>query len=195
MASSDTADNPPSKETACLSAARAFKDEGNALFGNGQIGKAMRKYHVALIQVKGVERLGSLGSNVLIASIVPGAEDVDKDTLHHLAKLKRQADISIRLPCYNNLSACMLKLEDWPKAISFASQALALDVDNVKALFRRGQAYYFDRDFGRAKQDLQTVLGLDPDNKAAQQHLAMVEVQLSEGEKKERKMCQAMFGS
>eukprot|EP01117_Protostelium_nocturnum_P006555 TRINITY_DN2361_c0_g1_i1.p1 TRINITY_DN2361_c0_g1~~TRINITY_DN2361_c0_g1_i1.p1 ORF type:complete len:663 (+),score=193.88 TRINITY_DN2361_c0_g1_i1:64-2052(+) len=45
-----------------------------------------------------------------------------------------------RLHCYNNQAACYLQLEEWNNAIQACNEALDIDPNSHKALFRRAQA-------------------------------------------------------
>lgn len=42
---------------------------------------------------------------------------------------------------YNNMAACYLRQSKWEKAIYAATKALALAPENLKALYRRAEAY------------------------------------------------------
>jgi len=55
---------------------------------------------------------------------------------------KKEID-EIKLACYLNLSACYLKLLKYEKARDNCTEALKLDKENVKALYRRGELSNF----------------------------------------------------
>ena len=49
----------------------------------------------------------------------------------------------LRLSLALNLAAVSLKLEEWGKAAAYASKALDVDPDNLKAIYRRGQVRWW----------------------------------------------------
>lgn len=61
----------------------------------------------------------------------------------------------------NNSAACKLKLKKYQEAIQFATKALELESRNVKALYRRAQAYRKNEDFDEAVADYRKLLTLD----------------------------------
>ena len=61
------------------------------------------------------------------------------------------------LSCLLNAAQCELKMSNWSGAADRCSKALALEPENVKALFRRGVAYTVYTElqrFADAKADL-----------------------------------------
>jgi hypothetical protein len=44
---------------------------------------------------------------------------------------------TVRLSLYNNVAQCYLKLQNWDAAIRNCNEALTVDADNAKALYRR----------------------------------------------------------
>lgn len=92
-----------------------------------------------------------------------------------------------------NLALCYLKLNNNVEAKNVATTALGLDPDNVKALFRRGQAYLNIKEPELASKDFQDVLKLEPDNKAAQSHLVTCNKILKEQLHREKQIYANMF--
>jgi FK506-binding protein 4/5 len=72
---------------------------------------------------------------------------------------------------YLNLAMAYLKLDNYSEAIKNCDKALGIDPKNEKGLFRRGQAYFGQKDYDLAKNDFNAVLQLDPNNKAAKNQL------------------------
>lgn len=103
---------------------------------------------------------------------------------------KHQAN-GLRLSCYLNNAACKLKLEDYSEASSlctkvcflwliqnmhflwiqilfcfhFGWQVLELEPLNVKALFRRSQAYLKTSELEKDEADIKRALTIDPNNR------------------------------
>ncbi|BFZ01434.1 hypothetical protein BsWGS_04473 [Bradybaena similaris] len=87
---------------------------------------------------------------------------------------------------YNNRALAYLKLKKWDKAIRDCNSVLNIEVDNIKALMRRGTAYKSKHDFKKACKDLERVLNLEPNNKKAEDLLKEVNKEMAQDEK-ERK--------
>ncbi|KAH6828767.1 hypothetical protein C2S53_020224 [Perilla frutescens var. hirtella] len=81
---------------------------------------------------------------------------------NHQEKLEAN---SLRLSCYLNTAACKLKLGDYKDASRICTKVLELDSYNVKALFRRSQAYIRTCDLEKAEADINRALSIDPHNK------------------------------
>ena len=70
-----------------------------------------------------------------------------------------------------NLSMTLLKLEDWAGAAKNAGEALAVDGDNFKALYRLFLANFRRGALHEAKPMLLRACKLDPENKTARREL------------------------
>lgn len=100
---------------------------------------------------------------------------------------------SLNLAAHLNLALCYLKIGDNFEAKASATEALELAPDNVKALFRRGQALLKLGEPKLASEDFQKCLKLDPGNKAVQTHQALCVKTLKEQLQKEKKVYANMF--
>lgn len=81
---------------------------------------------------------------------------------------KQQAKV-LKVTCNLNNAACKLKLKDYRQAEKLCSKVLELDSKNVKALYRRAQAYIQLVDLDLAELDIKKALEIDPDNRYALQ--------------------------
>ena len=81
------------------------------------------------------------------------------------------------------------------QAIRSCADALDLDADNVKALYRRATALEAKHDFDAARVDLERAAALAPDDKAVAKLSARVDAQLKRQAAKEKKMWTKAFGS
>uniref|UniRef100_A0A668RS95 UNC-45/Cro1/She4 central domain-containing protein n=1 Tax=Oreochromis aureus TaxID=47969 RepID=A0A668RS95_OREAU len=88
-----------------------------------------------------------------------------------------QADKAV---LYRNRSACYLKLEEYSKAEADASKALDTDQGDVKARFRRAQAFQKLGRFDQAFLDAQRCAQLEPKNKAFQDLLRQLGAQIQQ---------------
>ncbi|OQS01591.1 hypothetical protein ACHHYP_00604 [Achlya hypogyna] len=101
--------------------------------------------------------------------------DFDEGTwAFELLDQHRDAVNAVRLPVYLNLAACYLdeSLLDTAKVIEYGDLALAIEKDNVKALYRKGQAYLAIKDGDAAAVVLKKAAVLQPNDKAIRGALA-----------------------
>jgi AH receptor-interacting protein len=105
-----------------------LKAQGDALFKSSQLTEASTKYFTAIAYHEAIKaRYGAAPDEVA----------------------------ALYIPLLLNLSACKLKLGDFPAAIDHTTSVLDVDPNNVKALFRRGQAHMQrGRDLELAVEDL-----------------------------------------
>ncbi|KAK3750014.1 hypothetical protein QZH41_008662, partial [Actinostola sp. cb2023] len=134
-----------------LQQAIVLKDEGNAFYKQNDFKNAMKKYHHALLFVKGLA-VEQPFKHILFYD--NGEGEVTEEF-----KQKAQHTESI---CYNNLAACHIAGSRWPKVVDYCSKVLAYQTNNAKALFRRGQAYMNLNDIDRAREDLIKAHELEP---------------------------------
>ena len=80
-----------------------------------------------------------------------------------------------------------------PKALANCSKALAIDPQNVKALFRRGKCHAQLGALDESKADLDKLLQLDPSNKDAMRELRALKTRFASHRKKEQKKFAGMF--
>ena len=97
----------------------------------------------------------------------------------------------LKCQCYLNLAACYLKNKDYNQVTEHCTSALELEPDNVKGLFRRGQAYAKLHEYGKAKEDFTKAQGLEQENKAVINQLRQIDSLM----KKEKQMYQKMFAN
>lgn len=69
---------------------------------------------------------------------------------------------SLRLTGLLNRAACSVKLNQWSDAIADCTEALVLDPNSLKALYRRACAYTLAGDFARARTDAERAQQIDP---------------------------------
>jgi tetratricopeptide (TPR) repeat protein len=111
--------------------------------------------------------------------------------------LSKHRDLSeaqaLLISLYSNNAMVQLKLEDYTKAASSASEVLSIEPANVKALFRRGVANHNLGKLDEAKFDLACTLDNDPQNGAAAKELAEVVKKMKELKLKEKAAFSGMF--
>eukprot|EP00064_Thunnus_orientalis_P001218 superscaffoldBa00000081_g1220 len=85
-----------------------------------------------------------------------------------------------RAVLHRNRSACYLKLEDYSKAEADSSKALDTDPGDVKARFRRAQAFQKLGRLDQAFLDAQRCAQMEPKNKAFQDLLRQLGAQIQQ---------------
>ncbi|PAV16220.1 tetratricopeptide repeat 9c [Pyrrhoderma noxium] len=109
---------------------KKYKEEGDIAFtSGGDIKEALKNYHKALLQWKGLTRESPVNAN---------KEKGDNGELKgYIEKV------------YNNMSACHIKQGNWQRALETADKALEINDKNHKAQFRKAKALgalgYFDK--------------------------------------------------
>eukprot|EP00667_Euglena_gracilis_P012224 EG_transcript_12531 len=133
--------------------AHRLKEEGNQHFRNGEAAEALAMYDAA----------------------VDDMLDIQENPL--LSRDLRFTVEQVLLPLFTNRAAAELQLERWEAAAESATKALKLDPENVKALFRRGQAYVKLAEWERAEEDLISGLALKPLDGTLRAALSQLQVQ------------------
>lgn len=149
-----------------IDAAGKKKEEGNILFKSGKYQRAGKKYDKAVDYVSEDEPFG--------------------DDERKLVK-------ALRISCWLNGAACTLKLTDFQEAINLCSKVLEFEFHNVKALYRRAQAYMEISDFFSAELDIKKALEADPQNRDVRQLQKTLRQRQVESDKRDRKLFTNMF--
>lgn len=121
-----------------IEAAGKKKEEGNVLFKAGKYTRASKRYEKA---VKYIEYDSAF-------------QDEEK----------QQAKV-LKITCNLNNAACKLKLKEYKQAEKLCTKVLEMDSRNVKALYRRAQAYIQLVDLDLAELDIKKALEIDPNNR------------------------------
>nr|XP_051699917.1 sperm-associated antigen 1 isoform X2 [Oryctolagus cuniculus]XP_051699918.1 sperm-associated antigen 1 isoform X2 [Oryctolagus cuniculus] len=83
---------------------------------------------------------------------------------------------------YNNRAQAGIKLQNWNSAFQDCEKVLELEPGNIKALLRRATTYKHQNKLQEARDDLNTVLAVEPDNDLAKKTLSEVERDLKNSE-------------
>ncbi|XP_065852020.1 70 kDa peptidyl-prolyl isomerase-like isoform X2 [Euphorbia lathyris] len=121
-----------------LEASQKKKLDGNMFFKAGKFWLASNKYHKA--------------SNY-----------VEYD--HSFSDDEKCIANGLKLACNLNNAACKLKLGDYLQASRLCTKVLEQDPSNVKALFRRAEAYLKISELEKAETDIKRALIIDPHNR------------------------------
>ncbi|GJP31606.1 hypothetical protein CLOM_g14251 [Closterium sp. NIES-68] len=149
-----------------ISHAAKKKEEGNLLFKSGKYIRAAKKYSKALKLIE--------------------YDTQFKDEEKKAAKV-------LKVSCSLNEAACQLKLRDFPAAVKLTSKVLELEGTNVKALYRRAQAYMGTEDYDLAEWDVKKALDLDPENRDLKLEYRTLKRKIAEQNQKEKKIYGNLF--
>jgi len=149
-----------------LAAAKARREQGNILFKEGKIKRAIKRYKNAIDCIQYDDKFND-------------SEKVESKIL--------------KVPCYLNIAASNIKLQDNKAAIENCNKALDIDNANLKALYRRALAKIELKDYDLALTDLKRAQELDPSNAEINREIARVNKFLADQEKKDKILYGRMF--
>ncbi|WFC95196.1 hypothetical protein MBRA1_001843 [Malassezia brasiliensis] len=158
----------------------AYKKQGNEAFVARDFAGALRAYHHAVLYLAGLDQSPTAGILPEQASASdPGAQGIRED--------KRELS-QVR----SNMAACYLQLARYDRAVESCDQAIALDSQNAKAIYRKAQALARRGDL-HAAQDW---LASEPAKPYAQDPAFLAEARTiaAQIEARERKSAQALRG-
>ncbi|KAG5588783.1 hypothetical protein H5410_049217 [Solanum commersonii] len=141
-----------------IEAAGKKKEEGNVLFKAGKYVRASKRYEKAV-------------------SFIEYDSSFSDDEKQQVKLLK--------VSCNLNNAACKLKLKEYKKAAKLCSKVLEIDNKNVKALYRRAQAYIQLVDLDLAELDIKKALEIDPDNRDVKLEYKVLKEKIKEYNKKD----------
>ncbi|XP_019188626.1 PREDICTED: peptidyl-prolyl cis-trans isomerase FKBP62-like [Ipomoea nil] len=149
-----------------IEAAGKKKEEGNVLFKAGKYARASKRYE-------------------------KGAKFIEYDT--SFSEEEKKQSKALKISCNLNNAACKLKLKDYKEAEKLCTKVLELESTNVKALYRRAQAYIHFADFDLAEFDIKKALEIDPDNREVKLEYKVLKEKVKEYNKKDAKFYGNMF--
>ena len=149
-----------------VAAATVKKDKANKEFKEGNLVKASKLYDKAISSIS-----------------------YDKNMPDDVKILARD----VRKTCQLNLAAVHLKTKDFKKVVENCSKVIEIDGSNVKALYRRAQAYCETQDFLEAEVDIKAAILLEPANADLVALQKKIKVSSSILAKKEGAMFAKMF--
>ncbi|CAJ1949077.1 unnamed protein product [Cylindrotheca closterium] len=143
------------------------KAEANELFGDGNYKFAAARYTKALSHC---------------AKFV----DLSPDDVEEVNAVK----LSLNL----NLALAYTKLQNPDQALRVCNEAIAIDENSPKALYRRASIYYDKKNWDAANKDVKLAIKVAPEDKAIKKLQDKIEAQMKRQKLKEKKMAQKMFG-
>ncbi|KJE91655.1 hypothetical protein CAOG_02763 [Capsaspora owczarzaki ATCC 30864] len=164
-----------------IAAANALRLAGNELFQQNDLHRAARKYHEAILTVKGLDAKGGFAS--LLG--VPGVPALSADYTSAINEML--------INCYSNLTVCASKSMRWEKCIQYCDKIIALDKSHTKAHFRRGQAHLRLGFLDRAERDLKVAAANEPNDSAIQRELQLLHERQKEADREQKAFYSDMF--
>lgn len=169
---SDSQLNWKNKED-CTEAFTKIKTAGNTLFKAGEYKKALKKYQKAMKYV----------------------DHFCEESMELEDEEEKKVKLEFALPLHLNLSAVSFKLNNFEKTISECGEALALDENNTKALFRRAQAKRCQNEWESALSDLNIAAEKEPNDKAIKNEIIRIKNEIAAYKKKEKSTYAKMFSA
>eukprot|EP00798_Chlamydomonas_sp_ICE-L_P010804 gene10804-16953_t len=149
-----------------VASAEKKKEKGNKAFKEGNLKRASSCYQKA-----------------------SAAISIDKNFSE---ELKRQSQV-VKKSCFLNLAAVGLKLKDYKEVKSNCAKVLEMEPSNMKALYRRAQAYHATQDYQEAEADVKKGLLDEPTDKDLLILSKRIKVSQKESDAKAAKMYSKMF--
>ena len=150
-----------------MEAALTFKEKGNAYFKQGNYKVAMQKYGKAVKYLEFDQKY---------------------------TEEEKRAAKKVKMACWNNEAQCGLKTKAYDGAKKSCNKVLAMDSQNIKALYRRAQSYIATKDYIEASTDLKNALLVDPNCKEAKVEMKRLLKLQAEYNNKQKKLYANMFG-
>ncbi|KAK3100451.1 hypothetical protein FSP39_020087 [Pinctada imbricata] len=155
-----------------LQLVKSIKDCGNGAFKEQKFELAKKKYK------KCMRYLNEVDNNMNLSE-----------------ELEKEVETNYLIPISLNIAACSLKLQQYDEAIEKCDDVLAADKQNVKALFRKGQAQSAMKNWDDALVNLTEASKVDPNDKGIRRELEKVKKTVQEYKAKEKQMYAKMFAS
>ena len=101
----------------------------------------------------------------------------------------------VKLSLNLNLALAYIKLQNHQEqALRACNEALAINEEHPKALYRRASVYYEQKKWDLARKDVKKALQVAPDDKALLKIQDKIDAQIKRQKLKEKKMAKKMFG-
>lgn len=151
-----------------VEAALHRKEKGNKAYKEGKLERATRQYDQAVQVIQ-----------------------YDKDYSDDQKKRSKE----VKKSCYLNLAQCWLKRSNCKEVCKNVEKVLEMDPMNVKAMYRRAQAYLHNSDFVEAELDIKKGLEVEPENSELQALYKRLKIVRKQQDKAAAKIFSKMFSA
>jgi tetratricopeptide (TPR) repeat protein len=162
-----SSDAAETSQDALLCKAVGLKEEGNQQFQKGDLDQAARAYR------RGVNALNK----------IKGSSSNDEQTK------------ALKVTLYTNWSTVTYKAQKYRVSLEMAGKAVAIDGNNVKALYRRAMAHRQVGNLELARTDLRNALAVEPNNAACRKELMVIKKELEDVTARQKKSLAKAFDS
>lgn len=168
-----------------LEEAIQMKCEGNAFYRERNLRSAIRRYHSALLILRGLD------SEVMAPLKGLGPETQPLSSEQEALLRNTQVDV------FNNLAACLLQKErvNYGRVQEYSLRVLQWQPQNIKALYRAGVATLELGDAQTAKMYLTQAFKEQPNDVNVKKYLQKAEEKLKQDLQKEKAMYRGMFSA
>lgn len=143
-----------------------IKDSGNLFYNSHNHRRASRKYQKAVLYLDFLmTKIQDCDMPKIEGPVTP--EEISTQMLN------------VRMTCLLNQAACLLKMMRHREAVKFCDEVLRCEPENVKALFRRGQAQLALKNYEQAVSDLTRATRRSPQERSVARELTRARAALS----------------
>lgn len=103
--------------------------------------------------------------------------------------------LELQANCLLNSAASHLKNRRYEDALNDCNEALDIDSENAKALFRKGQALHGNRDYDNSLKTLYTALKLAPSDKSINAEIIAVKGEIQAYKAQEKRAFSKLFAT
>lgn len=154
-----------------LSIAQHHRKKGTELFNQGNIEFSFRRYSKSL---------------KYLICMYP-EDEIPENLLTEYLNLKSVV--------YANMSACQAKFNHHEFVVTNCTSALSIEPNNLKALYRRAQAFLSLKDFEQALADVNAALNIEPDNRALHKLMKETKKKIKDSDNEMKEAMSKMFPS
>ncbi|GAB2212353.1 hypothetical protein Droror1_Dr00020313 [Drosera rotundifolia] len=139
-----------------------------------------------------------VGHNVvnMVEDVVKTEAEVEVATIEEFLVVTRKIEMAEKKKEEGNAlfkAACKLKLKDFKQVEKLCTKVLELDSRNVKAFYRRAQAYIQLFELEKAEIDIRKALEIEPDNREVKLKYKALKDKVKECNKKDAKFYSTIF--
>ncbi|KAL3872619.1 hypothetical protein ACJMK2_035834 [Sinanodonta woodiana] len=173
--------------------AQEYKSEGNDLYKEKNYRQAIKKYHRALLHLRGIGQMKSSG----LTSFAPEESIQQLGFSKELPPETQREAISLQADCYNNLAACLIQVDtpNYQKIIEYCDRVLEISPGSAKALYRKGMSLYNLQKYEKALEALEQAKCTDKggNDPAIKKYMHMCKQELDRQERELKKAYKSMF--